>query len=50
MSPAVLPSHFLMGLALGWLRLRTASLVPSMLVHAAWNLTVLLQEGLLAGW
>jgi uncharacterized protein len=50
LSPAVFPSHFVMGLCLGWLRLRTGSLVPGMLVHAAWNLTVLVQEGLFAGW
>ncbi len=46
MSPVVFPSHFVIGLALGWLRLRTGSLLPCMLVHGAWNLTVLLQEGL----
>jgi membrane protease YdiL (CAAX protease family) len=50
MSPVVLPSHFAMGVAFGWLRQRTGSLVPGMLVHGAWNLTVLLQEGLLRGW
>lgn len=50
MAPVVLPSHFFIGLCLGWLRNRTRSLVPGMLVHGAWNLTVLLQEGLLLGW
>jgi membrane protease YdiL (CAAX protease family) len=50
LSPFVFPSHFVMGLCFGWLRLRTGSVVPSMVVHAAWNLTVLLQEGLLPGW
>lgn len=50
LSPVVLPSHFVLGLALGYLRLRTGSLVPSMLAHAAWNLRVLIGEGLLAGW
>lgn len=50
LTPIVFPSHFLMGLCFGWLRLRTGSLVPGMLVHAAWNLTVLAQEGLVAGW
>jgi membrane protease YdiL (CAAX protease family) len=50
MSPVVLPSHFPMGVCLGWLRNRTGSLVPGMLVHGAWNLTVIMQEGLLTGW
>ncbi|MFK7742110.1 MAG: lysostaphin resistance A-like protein [Planctomycetota bacterium] len=45
-----LPSHFLMGLLFGFLRIRTKSLVPGMLVHGAWNLTVLLEEGLLEAW
>lgn len=31
-------------------RLRTGSLLPGMAVHAAWNLTVAVQEGLLGGW
>lgn len=50
LAPASLPSHFVMGLVLGHLRLRTGSLLPGMCVHAAWNFTVLVQEGLLAGW
>lgn len=50
LSPAMLPSHFVAGLVLGHLRLRTGSLLPGMAVHAAWNLTVTVQEGLLTGW
>jgi len=46
---AVLPSHFVMGLGLGWLRQRSGSLLPGMLVHAAWNGWVLASEALRAG-
>ena len=49
-SPVVFPSHFLIGLCLGWLRLRTGSLWPGVVLHAAWNLKVLVAEGLLHGW
>lgn len=50
LSPTIFISHFVMGLGLGVMRLRTASLIPGMLAHGAWNGYVLLQEGLLAPW
>ncbi|HEX6810596.1 MAG TPA: type II CAAX endopeptidase family protein [Planctomycetota bacterium] len=50
MLPAMLPSHFWMGLVLGVVRIRTGSLVPCMCVHGAWNLFVLIEEGLLEAW
>jgi uncharacterized protein len=37
LTPIAFPSHFLMGLCLGWLRLRTRSLYPSIAAHAIWN-------------
>jgi membrane protease YdiL (CAAX protease family) len=37
LSPAILGSHFLMGLYLGFIRNQTRSLYPGMLAHAAWN-------------
>lgn len=37
LSPVILATHFVMGLAFGWLRRRTQSLVPGILLHAAWN-------------
>ncbi len=40
----MLPSHFVMGLALGWLRLRTRSLIPGIVLHAAWNALVVIEE------
>lgn len=42
--PMMFPSHFLMGLLFGYLRLRTRSLYPGMALHAAWNALVVLQE------
>ncbi|MBK9385410.1 MAG: CPBP family intramembrane metalloprotease [Planctomycetes bacterium] len=44
LSPLVFVSHFAMGLGFGWLRQRTQSLYPGMLLHAAWNAFVLLEE------
>lgn len=44
LMPIVFPSHFAMGLLLGWVRLRTASLYPGMLLHGLWNALVLAQE------
>jgi len=44
MSPAVFPSHIFLGLVLGWLRVRTGSLLPPMLMHALWNAWVLVEE------
>jgi membrane protease YdiL (CAAX protease family) len=43
--PASFPSHFLLGLGLGWLRLVTGSLYPGMAVHAALNALAFLREG-----
>jgi len=44
MLPLIFVSHFVLGLALGWLRLRTGSLLPCMLVHGLWNAWVLMGE------
>jgi membrane protease YdiL (CAAX protease family) len=44
LSVPSMPHLFLMGLALGWLRLRTGSLLPGMLMHFTHNLLVLLAE------
>jgi len=37
LSPVIFPTHFAMGLIFGWLRMRTGSLIPGMILHAAWN-------------
>ncbi|HEY5993332.1 MAG TPA: CPBP family intramembrane glutamic endopeptidase [Gallionellaceae bacterium] len=42
--PMMFPSHFIMGLCFGYLRLRTRSLYPGIALHAAWNALVVLQE------
>ena len=42
--PLIFISHFIMGLGLGWIRTKTKSLYPGMLMHATWNAIVLLQE------
>jgi membrane protease YdiL (CAAX protease family) len=42
LSPIIFPSHFVMGLWFGWLRYRTESLYPGMLMHGLWNATVLI--------
>lgn len=44
---ATSPLHFILGLYLGTLRLRSGSLVPGMLFHGLYNGTVLLLEALL---
>lgn len=44
LSPVIFPTHFAMGLILGWLRMRTRSLLPGMVLHAAWNAAVILLE------
>ncbi|MFO1009302.1 MAG: CPBP family intramembrane glutamic endopeptidase [Planctomycetota bacterium] len=44
-APAVLPIHLGLGLYLGWLRTRSESLVPGMLLHALYNTLVLLADG-----
>ena len=35
-----LPGQFIFGLVFGWLRAKTASLLPCMLCHAAVNVTL----------
>jgi membrane protease YdiL (CAAX protease family) len=37
LSPVIFPTHFAMGMIFGWLRMRTGSLLPGMVLHAAWN-------------
>jgi membrane protease YdiL (CAAX protease family) len=44
LSPLMFPSHFLMGLCFGYMRKRSRSVYPGMLLHACWNALVLLQE------
>lgn len=44
LSPVIFISHFVMGLAFGWVRLRTGSIYPSMLLHMLWNAGVLCLE------
>lgn len=44
LAPVIFPSHVLMGLYFGWVRLRTQSIYPSMLLHAAWNAAILFAE------
>ena len=44
LSPLVFPSHFVMGLCFGLIRMRSRSLYPSMLLHAAWNALAVFQE------
>jgi membrane protease YdiL (CAAX protease family) len=42
--PASFISHFVIGLTLGWLRQRTASILPGMVAHYVYNTSVLLIE------
>ena len=44
LSPIIFPSHFVMGLCFGLMRMRSRSLYPSMLLHAAWNALVVFRE------
>lgn len=44
LSPVIFPSHFLMGLCFGYVRRRSGSLYPSMVLHASWNALVLCGE------
>jgi membrane protease YdiL (CAAX protease family) len=48
LSPVILVSHFVMGLIFGWLRRRTGSLYPGMILHGTWNALVLVEEMLTA--
>ncbi len=41
LSPVILVTHFAMGLAFGWLRKRSGSLFPGILLHGAWNAWVI---------
>jgi uncharacterized protein len=44
LSPLMFPSHFLMGLCLGYMRRLSRSIYPGMLLHAGWNALVLIKE------
>jgi membrane protease YdiL (CAAX protease family) len=44
LMPVIFPTHFAMGLIFGWLRMRTGSLIPGMILHAAWNAAIILLE------
>ncbi len=44
LNPLIFPSHFVVGLLLGVIRRRSGSLLPCILVHAAWNAWVLAME------
>ena len=44
LSPAIFVSHFVMGLLLGWVRLRVQHIYFGMLLHMGWNAWVLAQE------
>lgn len=42
--PAMFPSHFAMGLCFGFLRNKSKSLYPGMMLHAAWNALAVYNE------
>jgi membrane protease YdiL (CAAX protease family) len=44
LSPVIFPSHFVIGLLLGWVRRRTQSLYPGMIVHATYNAVIVTAE------
>ena len=44
LAPLMFPSHFLMGLCFGYMRRRSRSLYPGMLLHGCWNALVVVQE------
>jgi membrane protease YdiL (CAAX protease family) len=46
LSPVIFISHFVLGLAFGWLRAHTGSVVPGMLAHGLYNGVLLVQEAL----
>jgi uncharacterized protein len=37
LSPVILVTHFVMGLAFGWMRRRSGTIFPGILLHGAWN-------------
>lgn len=43
-APLIFVSHFVMGLVFGWLRQRTGSLYPPIVLHAAWNAAIVCLE------
>ena len=47
-QPAVLPIHLSLGLYLGWLRERSNSLLPGMLMHFLYNGTLVAMPFVLA--
>jgi len=44
LMPMMFISHFFMGLCFGYARVRSKSLYPGMVLHAAWNACVLCRE------
>lgn len=44
LSPAVFVSHFVMGLLLGWVRLRTGHVYFGIVLHMLWNAAVVTKE------
>ena len=44
LTPLIFPSHFIMGLCFGYLRRRSRSVYPGMVLHGAWNALVVLSE------
>lgn len=44
LSPVIIISHFVMGLVLGWVRVKTSSLYYGMLIHILWNAYVISTE------
>ena len=44
LGPLMFPSHFVMGLCFGYMRRRSRSIYPGMLLHGCWNALVVLGE------
>jgi uncharacterized protein len=44
LHPMIFVSHFVMGLLLGWVRLRTGKIYYGMALHMAWNAMAIIQE------
>lgn len=44
LSPVIFLTHFAMGLLFGWLRTRTGSLIPCIILHGAWNAAIVVAE------